>query len=251
MTENNQDIVPVIQNNVPLMQDNDMMDIIEEEVNKIETPTIDENKLFSQIVNFVESVQENYGQEFYELKLYNLLLENTGLIHIDQRKKHVDIFREFLDVNKMCILTQDLSIMKQDRIIYSDKIFLNIKAVFELANEEDKDVIWEHLLVLLAMTSPDKKAQNVLALKTPKQTVKEDNNFQNIFENLTEQMKNTDLNQTDPMQFVGNIMNSGIMNDIFNSMPKMDGDGESIDFNAMMQSFQQVMTNLQQQSAQK
>ena len=47
--------------------DDDSMDI---EVQKETKNKVDDEKIFDQIVVFIQSLQENYGQYFYEIKLY-------------------------------------------------------------------------------------------------------------------------------------------------------------------------------------
>ena len=109
----------------------DSMDIIDDDSMDIEVQRetknkVNDEKIFDQIVVFIQSLQENYGQYFYEIKLYNLLLENTGIIHQVQRKKHIDIFQNFLQENKIAILEQNLNKLNENYIKYSDKIYINI-----------------------------------------------------------------------------------------------------------------------------
>ena len=236
--ENNQNEI-VVEN-----QENNQKQVENQENNK----KIDEEKIYLAITNFVDCLQENFGKYFYEIKLYNLLLENTGIIHTEQRKKHVQIFTLYLNEQKLSILEQNEATLGDAKIRFSDKIFLNIPAILKEASQEDKDTIWEHLLVLLALSIPDSSADKVLGLKKPQRPspIREDNMFGTIFNSLTEQLQNTDLNDTNPMEMVGNIMNSGIINDIFNAIPKINNDqNESIDFNSVIQNFQDVMGKMQ------
>lgn len=242
---------------IKMEKSNDDMDIIQEDSMNIEENTestckVYDEKIYNQIVCFVQSLQENYGQYFYEIKLYNLLLENTGIVHQVQRKKHVEIFQSFLQENKIAILEQNKNKLNENYIKYSDKIYININSIFEKASEDDRDTIWEHLLVLLALTVPDSKAENVLTLKKPMNSsvsnpVSEDNPFKNMFENLTKQLENTNLNESNPMEIVGNIMNSGIMNDLFKSLPIPSNDAnQPFDMNDMMRTVQDIMVKMQE-----
>jgi len=231
--------------------ENDDMDIIEETTS--EQKTIENEKVWERITEFVNCLKLNYGNEFYEVKLYDLLLENTGVIHQEQREKHINIFKNFLLENQLAILEQNIEkLNKELNITYSDKIYINLNAIFSKAEKDDQETIWEYLLVLLALVSPNsKEAQNILTVKASHSNTKpttsgisEDNVFGNLLKTVTEQLQNTDMNEANPMQLIGNIMNSGVMNDLFNSVggdqPTMD-----FDFNKMLQNFQEVMTNIQ------
>lgn len=247
-----------------MQNSDDNMDIIQDDDMKIETEMdstktkIDEDKIYNQIVCFIQSLQENYGQYFYEIKLYNLLLENTGIMHQVQRKKHVDIFQSFLQQNKIAILEQNKGKLNENYIKYSDKIYININSILDKATEDDRDTIWEHLLVLLALTVPDSNAGDVLTLKKPTHSivnpVTEENPFKNIFQNLSQQLENTNFEETNPMDIVGNIMNSGIMNDIFKSLPipndAMNDANQSFDMNDMMRTVQDIMSKMQENNTQ-
>ena len=246
--ENNKNEIKNEENNkneiVVANQENNQKGVENQENNR----KIDEEKIYLAITNFVDCLQENFGKYFYEIKLYNLLLENTGIIHTEQRKKHVQIFTLYLNEQKLSILEQNEATLGDAKIRFSDKIFLNIPAILKEASQEDKDTIWEHLLVLLALSIPDSSADKVLGLKKPQRPspIREDNMFGTIFNSLTEQLQNTDLNDTNPIEMMGNIMNSGIMNDIFNAIPKINNDqNESIDFNSVIQNLQDVMGKMQ------
>lgn len=241
----------------------DSMDIIDDDSMDIEVQRetknkVNDEKIFDQIVVFIQSLQENYGQYFYEIKLYNLLLENTGIIHQVQRKKHIDIFQNFLQENKIAILEQNLNKLNENYIKYSDKIYININSIFDKATDDDRDTIWEHLLVLLALTVPDSKAENILTLKKPTHNlpnpVSEENPFKNIFENITQQLENTNFNESNPMDIVGNIINSGIVNDIFKSLPipndAINDANQTFDMNEMMKTVQDIMGKMQENNQQ-
>lgn len=249
-------------NTMELNSENDAMDIIStekidnictEELEKMDIISENENnheKIFSTFTEFVASLKDSYGNQYHELKLYNLLLENTGIIHVEQREKHVNLLKKYLIDNQLAILEQDVSKLKDNyHLVYSEKIFINLKEIIS-KNQEDQDAIWEYLLILLALTVPDTKAQNILTTKqqTSKVNVSEDNIFGNLLNNITQQLEQTDLNETNPMALVSSIMNSGMMNDIFQSFsnPNNNGQTPEFDFNQMLNSFQDVMKNLQQ-----
>ena len=113
-------------------------------------------------------------------------------------------------------------------------------------------------MVLLALTVPDSNAGNVLTLKKPTHNivspVTEENPFKNIFENITQQLENTNFNESNPMDIVGNIINSGIVNDIFKSLPipndAINDANQTFDMNEMMKTVQDIMGKMQENNQQ-
>lgn len=249
-------------NGIDIIKENnsvDSMDIIEKNEsseNKSVVTNDNTEKKWDALVQFVNCLKENYGDKYYEIKLYNLLLDNTGVVHKEQRDKHISIFEEYILENKMAILNQDVSKLKENfKIVYSEKIFIDIKSIITGATKEDQDVIWEHLLVLLALSN-DNTAQNILTKRNvssyPRNCISEDNIFNNLFKSVTSQLEQGNMNELNPMEMVGNIMNSGVINELFNSFAAPNGDQNAnpeFDFSKIMGSFQEIMTNLNNQQS--
>jgi hypothetical protein len=231
----------------------DAMDIIKNTTDDKDVMEIVSNyneKLWNTITDFITVLKDNFGSEFHEIKLYNLLLENTGLIHVEQKEKHINLFRDYVLQNQLAILEQNINDLGEEMIVYSSKIFINVKQIIVKATKEDQESIWEYLLLILALASPDSKAQNILTTRQREarsNPVHEENIFSDLFKTITTQLENTDLNETNPMSMIGSLMNNDVVNNLFNSMGNMDG-GE-FDINKILESFQSVIQNVQNQGS--
>ena len=134
--------------------------------------------LFRYIVNFINDLNETFGETETSLQLYNLLLEKTGIINEEPIKKHIQIFHTFLEKNEDAILENDIEKMVQWEIRYSEKVFIDLKQIFDAT--EDKEVLWQHLLTLLAVLIPTSKAKQIL-----QEEKKKKQNIQKVYYQLT------------------------------------------------------------------
>jgi hypothetical protein len=90
-------------------------------------------------------------------------LEKTGLFHEDIIKKHVQIFNDFVTTNEDAILQKSVGLLQYHSTIrYSDQVFVNLTDVIQLAEAEDLETVWTHLLTILAVLRPESPAKDML-----------------------------------------------------------------------------------------
>ena len=77
--------------------------------------------IFSAISDFICCLSEKYADtgKFHELELYQVLVENTRIIHKEQINNHISLFREYFQKNIECILEKDLTKLDNSNIQYS------------------------------------------------------------------------------------------------------------------------------------
>lgn len=194
---------------------------------------------FNTICNFIRDLNESFGGRQKSLMLYGHLIEKTGLIHIDPVKKHIQIFQNFVKENEDAIVNKDKKLFKNPRIVYSDKVAIDLNEILRMSDREEEKVIWTHLLTITAILNPESKAKQVLKEKPDK----EDNFLKNIMEKIGEQVQSTDGQEVNPMQMIGNMMSSGVFNDIFQGLSGGVNDGE-LDMGKMMNSMQGMMSSM-------
>lgn len=214
----------------------------ENEINKADAKTEDVVVLFKCIVDFIHCLREMFGKQQHSLELYDLLMEKTGIVHQDPIKKHLQIFRNFVSENESAILESKEDSIVVWKIEYSDKVFIDLKAIFSMSTEEDKGAIWQHLLTLLAVLVPTSNAKNILREKQQKKTVNKEGDFLSNLIHKVEQQVDPNM-ASDPAQMMSGILSSGLFTELMEDMNKGMKDGD-IDLNKMMGSLQGMIGNM-------
>lgn len=195
-------------------------------------------KVFSHICNFVCDLSDLYGNKQHSLMLYKHLLDKTKITHKDAIRKHINSFRDFLKKNKDAIVEKKTELLKENDIVYSQKVKIQMDEIFKIADEDSKKAIWGHLLVLYNDYDPNNETISLLK-KTLKPTEKEENFISGIVEKIE---KNIDPNANDPMTAIMSLMNSGVINDVVNTISTGFQDG-TIDINRIMGNVKDTMNS--------
>jgi len=201
---------------------------------------------FNTICNFIRDVNASFGNKQKALMLYGHLIEKTGLIHIEPVKKHIQIFQSFVKENEEAILNRKRGQLKTKKLVYSERVWIDLGAIFQIADREEESVMWNHLLTISAILNPEGQAKQVLKDLKNKPAASagmEDNFLKNIMDKIGDQIQSTDGQDVNPMQMIGNMMSSGVFNDIFQGLSSGMSDG-NMDIGKMMSSMQGMMSNL-------
>lgn len=197
--------------------------------------------IFKGIVNFVDALNEVYGEEMQEIKLYQHLLSKTTFSHETAINKHIESFRKFVIANRDAIMAKDYNLLQDTTISYSDKVFIDMKQLFVKA-EDDKDIseaIWKHTLTITGLLDPTSEAKNILK-KNKNQDTKGETDF---LMNTIDQIEKTIDPSSNPMEAVSGILNSGIFTDLMSNMNNGLQDG-TLDLGKLMGSVQNVLASM-------
>lgn len=195
---------------------------------------------FKAICNFTSDLAEIFGQNQKSLALYARLLKKTTIGHTDVIDKHINAFRTFCISNRQSIMDRNCADLVNPCIVYSSRVFIDLKAIFEKADKETKDTIWSHILSISAIVDPAGKAKEVLrSLKAQPASAKEDEFLSNIIEKVE---KHVDPNAK-PEEAISAILNSGFIGELVGSLNGGVSDG-SLDLGKMMGSIQKMMGSL-------
>ena len=206
---------------------------------------------FNTICNFIRDLSASFGNKQKSLLLYGHLIEKTGLIHIDPVKKHINIFKKYIEENQEAIENRDKSKFNSTSISYSDKVAIDLKGVFSMCDKEEEKVVWNHLLTISAVLNPLGNAKQILKDLTASSSGKkgggsdfnEDNFLKNIMDKIGSEVENYDTENMNPMQMIGSMMSSGALNDIFQTISSGLNEG-NLDLGSMMNSMQSLVGNL-------
>jgi hypothetical protein len=200
--------------------------------------------LFKHICNFVKDIHSSFGSRCHPLTLYAHIIEQTGIMHEEPIRRHIQAFYTFVKENEKAILEKDIALLNDQCIQYSDKIFINIKEIFAFADKDDQVILWKHLMNLLALLDPSSEAKRILKQEQDlKQHNGESGNEEKFLNDMVHKVGEFVRPDSNPNEMVQNILNSGMVNDLVNNMTNGLNEGD-LDMNKMMSTVQKMMTTL-------
>ena len=205
-------------------------------------------KTFHTISSFVKELQELYGKKYYNISLYNRILEKTPITNQTAIFKHISIFSEFIKKNKDAILEKNSEKLTWDRIIFSKKIYINIKDVLKESDTDTKNAIWKYLLAISFTTiqTDDIKEKIKQLLLTPSSdNSNEEGKESDFIKTFMNKIENNfkDKEFKDPMSATAELFQSGIFTDMVQTMNQDVQDGK-IDINKLLKSVQGMLGGL-------
>ncbi len=177
----------------------------------------------------------NISEDNHSLKLYVHLLNKTTLSHDKAIRKHISIFRDFCIANRDGILKKDFSIFTQDRLEYSSRVFIDFKKIFSESDTETTNAIWKHFLTISALLDPAGKAKELLKKNANKEA--------DFLSNIISKVENNVKPDSNPLEAVSSIMNSGIFNELISDMNSGLENG-NLDLSKLMGTVQQMCNGL-------
>jgi len=201
--------------------------------------------IFKYICNFIKDLNESFGNKQKSLLLYAHLVEKTGIMHEEPIKKHISLFYNFIKENEEAIIQKNPLLFKTFTIFYSEKVGIDLKDIFEIADKEEKVAIFKHLLALLAVLDPSSSAKAMLKEEIDNKKKKgESGNEENFLKNIIDKVSSElDSNIDNPMQLMNKMMTSGVITDIVEDMNTSFSEG-NLDMNKMINTMQMLMGNI-------
>ena len=177
-------------------------------------------KIFEYINNFVKDLTLVYKTN-KALRLYNRLIDKTTIAHKTSIEKHISIFKEFFDINKSVIFDKDHKKLIKHRILYNDNVYIDIFLFVEQGDQEIRNAIWKHLFAILYQIDPS--STTLQLLKDNIQTNENKDNDQETAEeklisSLFNKLETTSKPDSQPMDIINNIMQSGMLTDVMGKM---------------------------------
>lgn len=191
---------------------------------------------FNAICQFVHDMSEVFGKRHKPLRLYDRLSSQTKISHTEAIKKHITVFHDFCVSNREAILSKDENKLSQRKISYSDRVYIDMGFVFSIADNENKPVIWQHLLTISAIIDPSGRAKEVLKDNEKKDLTKESD----FLANMVSKLENTIKPDSNPNDAIASIMQSGIVGDLLNEMRS-----GKLDVQKLMGSLQSTIGSMQ------
>lgn len=202
---------------------------------------------FKAISNFTTCLGEVFGKDNKPLKLYAHLISKTTFAHDIPIQKHITAFREFCISNRESIMSRNYSNFNPKIIKYSSRVYIDMDVILKESDLETTKVIWEHILTISALVDPAGKAKEILKEST---TINNGDNekeadFLNNIIGKVEEHVNPDSN---PMEAVSSIMQSGVFTDLVGGMGNGLQNG-SLDLGKLMGTVQTMVGTLNDEFA--
>ena len=201
---------------------------------------------FKAIVTFVNELEEAFGEDHRSLKLYAKLLNRTTISHSKPIKKHIDAFTKFCVKNRESILNKNSKEFIEHKILYSQRVFINIKEIFSIISKdkETEQIIWKHLLFISARVDPTGQAKQIL--RDQPSSSKGNGEEVDFLSDIISKVESSVDPNADPMQAVSSIMSSGVFTELVQGMGNGLQDG-SLDLPKLMTTVQTMVTKLNDQ----
>lgn len=184
---------------------------------------------FQTILDFVVNLQEFFGATKHAatrpLNLYHRLISKMSFKDDELILRHIQVFKDFCVQNRSKIREQNSTLINP-KIVFTDKIYIDMAYIFKKADEDTTKVIWEYILAISAYLDPENKTKELL--KSLKENSSKEGNFlADMIETMGSQMlggggggagMNMEGMMDNPMAMVGSLMNSGVFQTMLGSM---------------------------------
>ena len=195
---------------------------------------------FKSIVGFVTDLESVFGEDQRSVVLYKHLLSKTTLAHNESISKHIKVFDKFCRLNCDAIEKNDKELMKEYVLEFSEKVKLDFKYMLDNSDADTLRAIWTHFLTISAILNPAGQAKKVLIENRSKNGESESDFLADIIGKIE---NNVDPS-ADPMEAIGGMMKSGVLNDLIGGLGTGLQDG-SLDMGKLMGSVQNMVSGIQ------
>lgn len=198
---------------------------------------------FKTIFCFIKELSDAFGAKQHSLLLYHRLMEKTSFMHTKAVQKHLALFRGFCVNNAEAIQSKNAKVLRAGVIKYSDRVFIDMNKLFEMADKETVEVMWKHILAITAYLDPSSNAKKILKetmdeKKTQGESGIEEEFLSGLIEKVESSINPEEIK--DPLQAVNKIMTSGVFNDLMSNMQNGLSSGK-LDLNKLMGTVQGMM----------
>jgi len=205
-------------------------------------------KAFTLIKELVEELHLNFGKEVKELVLYNRLLSQTTLKHKKPVGKHLRCWTDFCAKNKNGIEKKKSKLFIQNKVEYSENVFVNFKKIFKKADASEKETLWQYLLSLSALLVTDSSAKSILTVAKKKKKKKnsssnEEELLTNTISEIENMMGGMNFDENNPMGAVMSMMSSPALTNLVSNMKNGVDDG-SLNLNKMLKAVTGLIENM-------
>ena len=170
-------------------------------------------KLYKCIKTYVNNLDECYGEDLVNIRLYNNLLKKTTSSHTEAIAKHIKLFSDFCDVNEKHILGNEYNNLVNSKIKFTENVYLDVNEILEMCDDNgEKKNMWKHLQLMCSVNNPSINAKEILFKKETSET--------NFLKNMMDKVENSveNMDSSNPMEAITGMMSSGVFSELVGSM---------------------------------
>ena len=203
--------------------------------------------IFKAIANFTTCLCEVYGDQYRNLKLYSHLINKTTLAHEKPILKHIEAFKNFCIANQEGIENKNYKIFNNNKIIYSERVCIDLFVILKESDSLTSSVIWKHILTISALVYPSGKAKQLLKETTKPISSSNSNSSSNdemdFLTNIIEKVEQNVSPNDNPMEAISSIMKSGVFQELITGMGSGLQNG-TLDLNKLMGTVQTMVKDI-------
>ena len=201
-------------------------------------------KIFKAVCEFAEQLNDAFGKDDVSInKVFRILLK-TSMTNRKVVNRHVVLFHDFVTINRIPILGKVHNEFLQPEINLTERIGMNLKEVIEKADKPTRSIIWQHLFNIMYLFNPDDViVKNELKTSISENNITENKFLKDTFSKFEEVMKGTDTSQKDPMAMMGNLLQSGFLNDMIGNINSGVNNGD-LNIKSLINNVQHLLGNL-------
>ena len=224
-------------------------------------------KSFEAIKEFVGCLHEQFAskKKITPLALYNRLLSHVNINSqdISTMRRFISGFNTFLSKYEIELLKEIPNFGIHAKILYSEKIYIDVFKYYKKSNENEQYNIKMHLLTIQSFLEEDEEKVNKICENLEKKSVvrpyplkvqpssdgtnkKEVDFVNNIFSQVSGTMQQT--SSSNPAEAIGSLLSSGILQNLFSEIQGGIDSGEMNPQN-LMSTLQGTLNTMMQEPA--
>jgi len=174
---------------------------------------------FKAISNFTNDLCQEYGPRHKPLQLYTRLVSKTQITHEKAIQKHIVIFQRFCFENRNAILQRNKGMISLPKITYSERVYIDMAHIMNLADTDTQSVIWSHLLTISAILDPEGKAKEaLLEEKKARVATPTTSGGADFLTNIIEKVGSNIKPGASPMDAISSLLQSGVFGELLSGL---------------------------------
>lgn len=179
---------------------------------------------FKKISDFIRDLGEMFSKKQKSLQLYVRLIDHTAFHHEKPILKHIEAFKKFCSLNRTAIEAKKAEQLVSPMIQYSERVFIDMSKIFQLADSESVDAIWKHLLFITSSVDPLSKAKQLL--ESSFKDSQGSSNELKFMDGFIKDLEKTVDPDDSPTDAIGKIFQSGVLQNMIEKVGKSVESGD-------------------------
>lgn len=183
--------------------------------------------IFKAISEFVFDLELVFGKSHKEVLLYKRLLSKTTILNEGPVKRHVNIFKTFIDSNISAITEKCSDKLVTHKLIYSERVFIDLYTLLKECDKDTETAVWNHLLKINALINPSEQSLALTSFLTNSQNNTSAGGDDDLLSDLITTVKDslTGETVTNPMETAMSLVSSGKLSNIISTMTQKFSSG--------------------------